>query len=273
MPSTAGRRYVTTSVEAWRHRVKLFYALEELEAQDETFRPLHDLRDNALPLVKSLSYPLASLICQDYAYSGHRYDSHPVTQAMYQWEKKWNFPDWARVQVVSTVSHWVSSSAMAYKEPVRWDGMVIPWMNQLDTLVNVLPDLGAQQFERLDKAIRPRECEVTLFWNPLLESWKHAESRMLLEFKETLEAYRHQIESECQALGLEPESQKYQKSEEQHYRWFIRHVFQGWTYERIADEEGVPDSSTVRKAVKDLGRRMKTPVERNTYFDAVPSVT
>ncbi len=329
MPSTAGRRYVTPSVEAWRHRLKLLCVMEELEAEDEKFRPLHDFKDTVFPkalalhealfptewssymdeedAVWMLNFLLPTLIdkvsingteglmaflrqMQINPISGEeklRPLAEKLKKSLLAWKIKWNLPSWFRFVVVETLKSWLVFSNSAEQLGISWDEGILS-MDDYDVVFFLVErsivarvdnvthsEAIAESKELVAKLLdlhKPRKQEIRFDWLPLFESRQEARDRISALFNYELEKYLDQIESQCEALGLKPESGKYEKGE-RHYLWFIRHVFQGWTYERIADEESVLDSATVRKAVTDLGKRMKTPVERNTYFDAVPSVT
>ncbi|WP_304459581.1 hypothetical protein [Alicyclobacillus sendaiensis] len=276
--------------------MKLLRVMEELEAEDETFRPLHDLRDMVLPYATELLAGSSRyhdfnewwLLFEEHLYMDLLVNEHPFRKPLADWEKKWNMPEWIRPQAVSTLAHWATYPELTRQTPLRWDGFILPLLGEEDILNSadrldfgdlvdeedgsmVADFLGPahqhyQNFVQSVIALLHDDCSE-LEWYPLFESRKDAKQRIMGLIEVIVDAYLDQIEFECESFGMKPERQKYQKGEEQHYRWFIRHVFQGWSYERIADEEGVPDSSTVRKAVKELSRRMMTPVQRNTYFD------
>ncbi|GGJ03031.1 hypothetical protein GCM10010885_10390 [Alicyclobacillus cellulosilyticus] len=296
------KRYATPEVEAWKHRVKLFGLIEELEAEDETFRPLRDLRDMVLPHAKEVLKGIATYddinewwmyFYEVFVNSDLIINLTPCSQALLQWEKKWNFPLWARGQVLSTLAHWSTYPDIVGRNPLRWDGFVVPLMSEEDMLYatdlldfGFLVDKGDSddnEGEDVDAIYYAAQIRRETFfklladlkynddseldWYPLFESRKHVKQRIMSLLEKAVDIYLDKIESQCESLGLKPETKKYQKGE-RHYRWFARYVFHGWTYEKIADEENVPDSDTIRKAVTDLGKLMNTPVERNTHFES-----
>lgn len=102
------------------------------------------------------------------------------------------------------------------------------------------------------------------------ESWGTFEKRVNRAYIAYKKQYRAEMETlaECSGYTTAPGA-KYVgyaqrkgtggEGRREHFLWFIRHVVQGWSFHRIADERSpaiVADDETIRIAVRDIARRV-----------------